>query len=55
MGEFLLESQFFGLFLSLAFFQLTRWLNRKAGREVCQADLSRLETDRGAAGVRHRL
>ena len=34
MGEFLLESQFFGLFLSLAFFQLTRWLNRKAGREV---------------------
>ena len=34
MGEFLLESQFFGLFLSLAFFQLARWLNRKAGREV---------------------
>ena len=34
MDEFLLESQFFGLFLSLAFFQLARWLNRKAGREV---------------------
>ena len=34
MGEFLLESQFFGLFLSMAFFQLARWLNRKAGREV---------------------
>ena len=34
MGEFLLESLFFGLFLSLAFFQLARWLNRKAGREV---------------------
>ena len=34
MGEFLLESQFFGLFLSLAFFQLARWLNRKARREV---------------------
>ena len=34
MGEFLLESQFFGLFLSLAFFHLARWLNRKAGREV---------------------
>ena len=34
MGEFLLESQFFGLFLSLAFFQLARWLNRKAGRAV---------------------
>jgi len=34
VGEFLLESQFFGLFLSLAFFQLARWLNRKAGREV---------------------
>ena len=34
MGEFLLESQFFGLFLSLAFFQLARWLHRKAGREV---------------------
>ena len=34
MGEFLLESQFFGLFLSLTFFQLARWLNRKAGREV---------------------
>ena len=34
MGDFLLESQFSGLFLSLAFFQLARWLNRKAGREV---------------------
>ena len=34
MGEFLLESKFFGLFLSLAFFQMARWLNRKAGREV---------------------
>lgn len=34
MDEFLLESQFFGLFLSLAFFQLARWLNCKAGREV---------------------
>ena len=34
MGEFLLESQCFDLFLSLAFFQMARWLNRKAGREV---------------------
>lgn len=34
MSEFLLESQFFGLLLSLAFFQLARWLNRRAGREL---------------------
>ena len=56
MGEFLLESQFFGLFLSLAFFQLARWLNRKAGREVISPLLfATLLLHRGAAGVRHRL
>lgn len=35
MHEVLGSCAYFGLFLTLALFQLARWLNRKAGREIC--------------------
>jgi len=35
MNEFLKSSAYFGLFLTIGTFQLGRWINRRAGREVC--------------------
>ena len=35
MNEFLMSSAYFGLFLTMGTYQLGRWINRRAGREVC--------------------
>ena len=35
MTELLTSSSFFGLFLTLAAYQLARWINQKAGKELC--------------------
>lgn len=35
MLEILDTSAYFGLFLTLAAYQLARWVNRRAGREIC--------------------
>ena len=35
MNEFLMSSSYFGLFFTLATYQLARWMNQKAGRELC--------------------